>query len=67
MEEAEKKYFHAVSILEQATDLKKHENVDIVFANGSESLPSLGMIFYFSAHLSNQSYDQFYFSSCFNI
>ena len=48
MEDAEKKYFHAVSILEQATDLKKHENVDIVFANGREALPGISMISYFT-------------------
>lgn len=53
MEEAEKKYIHAVSILEQATDIKKHENVDIVFANGSEKLPCIGMISDFSVLLSN--------------
>ena len=68
MEEAEKKYIHAVSILEQATDLEKHENVDIVFANGSETLPCIGMISDFSVLLSNLCiYDQFFFSSCFNI
>ena len=42
--EAEKKYIHAVSILEQATELNSHENVDIVFANGSDALPFIGLI-----------------------